>query len=65
MADISMCTREDCPQKKKCHRFTAIPSPHWQSYIRIANNRMKDCDMFWNNKGYAKHEPSKLNLHSE
>jgi len=33
MPDITMCQGLDCPLKKKCHRFTATPTPERQSYF--------------------------------
>lgn len=33
MADITMCSGTDCPQKARCYRFTAQPTPGWQSYF--------------------------------
>ena len=32
MPDITMCTNEICPKKKKCYRHEAEPSKLWQSY---------------------------------
>lgn len=44
--DITMCSNEDCPLKKKCYRHEATPNPYWQSYSDfqpIGNT----CDGFW------------------
>lgn len=32
MPDISKCPGTGCPLKTKCYRFTAPPTPNWQSY---------------------------------
>ena len=32
MADITMCTREDCPLQDSCWRLNAPPNLHRQSY---------------------------------
>lgn len=33
MPDISMCPGGECPMKHSCYRYTATPTPHWQSYF--------------------------------
>ena len=33
MPDITMCKGEDCPVKEYCYRYTAVPTPQWQSYF--------------------------------
>jgi hypothetical protein len=33
MPDITMCNGEGCPLKKTCYRFTAKPTPEWQSWF--------------------------------
>lgn len=38
MADISMCTNSACQENHLCYRFTATPSPYWQSYCAFAPN---------------------------
>ena len=52
MADISMCVKTKCPSKLKCLRYTAMPSPYWQSYglFRIKKGQKK-CEHFLSNKG--------------
>ena len=56
MADISMCLREDCIRKLLCHRYTAPFNKFGQSIIHVTDDRMKDCDLFYDNKGYTKDE---------
>ena len=49
--DISMCSNQKCPSRKKCHRFTALPDG-WQSYSAFAPEKgKKKCKYFWDNKG--------------
>lgn len=33
MSDITMCKGGGCPKKEHCFRYTARPTPHWQSYF--------------------------------
>lgn len=49
MADITMCSGNNCPLKRNCKRFTATPGI-WQSYFSILpyNFETKICEMFWN-----------------
>lgn len=51
MADITMCTGENCPIKKKCYRFTAPVSEFRQSYFFKPPFKIKDgvvtCEMYW------------------
>lgn len=50
MADISMCEDRQCPAKDYCYRFTAHPSPMWQSYgVFNREDDADNCDMFWPN----------------
>jgi len=55
MPDISMCTNDNCPLRKKCYRYTAIPFETWQSYsvwhyeITGADNNHISCDGFVSN----------------
>ena len=52
MPDISMCMNVDCPSRKKCYRYTAIPSPYLQEYSDFEPPDGKDkCDWFIDNKG--------------
>ena len=60
MADISMCSGENCPSKDKCYRHTA-PQSDYQTWF--TNPPIKDgeefCEYFWNNKEYIKETQSK------
>jgi hypothetical protein len=48
MPDITMCNDKECPRNKKCYRFTATPTPHWQSYFWESPRKDDDsCDHFW------------------
>ena len=52
MPDISMCQNEDCPKKDQCHRYTATPSPMWQSYSDFTFEVVGEqavCRNFWPN----------------
>jgi len=51
MADITKCSGQDCPIKKKCYRYTAIDG-YWQSYFFASpiNRDTGECDKFWNNE---------------
>lgn len=51
MPDITMCTGRNiegvCPIREQCYRYTAVPNPHWQSYMHapIAHED-KVCESF-------------------
>jgi hypothetical protein len=51
MADISMCSGQDCPVKEKCYRFTAPKSLIAQSYFTESPGKTEDekftCEMYW------------------
>ena len=51
MADITMCTDEECPMKHLCYRYTAPACPYRQAYFVKSPKRKKldgyDCDYFW------------------
>ena len=51
MADITMCSGNDCPVKETCYRFTAKPSDFRQSYFFQPPGGQKDgkftCEMYW------------------
>ena len=47
MVDISMCKDMFCPKKERCYRYTAKPSPFWQTYGCFTYNF--GCDYFWDN----------------
>ena len=36
MPDITMCTNRNCPIRRSCYRYVAIPTPKWQSYAAFA-----------------------------
>ncbi len=44
MADISMCSNENCPCKYNCYRYIAIPNEHRQSYGMF---EVTNCEHFW------------------
>ena len=60
MPDISMCsgsdknTKEPCPLRWNCYRFTAIPSEFRQSYFVEAPFIIEpdgtSCEYFWRDK---------------
>lgn len=50
MPDITMCLNKDCLLRMKCYRFTAMPTPDWQSYAEYKPVN-GECDRFWDNKG--------------
>ena len=47
MPDITMCDGQGCPQKNKCYRYRAEPTPYWQAYFRENPLNMDGCDYFW------------------
>ncbi len=44
MADISMCTKSDCPSFGECYRAQATPNQHRQIYIDFDNAGESCCD---------------------
>jgi len=44
MSDISMCKNEECPLKKTCYRYVAIPNDYWQAYGQFVYNN--GCDWY-------------------
>ena len=48
MADITMCTIEECVQKESCYRFKAEENPFRQTYF-AEDPRKGDgtCDHYW------------------
>ena len=62
MPDITMCMNDDCSKKEKCYRYTAIPTPNWQSYSKFEE---KDCNSFWDNTGKRnlKKRGKKMNMY--
>ena len=57
MADITMCSGNDCPVKEKCYRFTAKPSEFRQSYFFQPPGGQEDgkftCEMYWGGNAEA------------
>jgi hypothetical protein len=47
MADITMCTGDDCPLKENCYRFTAEASKYLQSYFLTSPFDGKTCNSYW------------------
>ncbi len=49
MPDISLCTNQECPLKRDCFRFNAIPNPLYQSIMKytfyVENGKTKCDDM--------------------
>lgn len=54
MADIAMCSGQDCPLKEQCYRHKATPRI-WQSYFMNPpyNKETEECDRFWEMKNNA------------
>lgn len=51
MADITMCTSENCPMRKECYRIQANPNTHqiWSNFEYVCNE----------NNGFSDFIPSK------
>jgi hypothetical protein len=47
MPDISMCSGVNCPLKKYCYRYRAVPTELRQSYYTIPPFKDGNCDKFW------------------
>ena len=51
MADITMCSGQDCPVKEECYRFTALKCAYRQSYFAETPGKTEDgkftCEMYW------------------
>lgn len=49
MSDITMCDGGRCPVKEQCYRYTAKPTPKWQSYFYEIpyNFEKKECENLW------------------
>ena len=54
MPDIEMCMNEECPLKKKCYRYTAIPTAYVQSYSMYKPDEEGECPVYWDNEKYDK-----------
>lgn len=46
MPDVSMCVGGDCPLKKDCYRYRAIPYIR-QNFFTIPPREGKECKYFW------------------
>ncbi|MDQ4121683.1 MAG: hypothetical protein M3209_09585 [Acidobacteriota bacterium] len=46
MPDIAMCSRDDCPMKRNCYRYRAVPTPNWQTYAFFEPESENECDGF-------------------
>lgn len=54
MADITMCSGEDCPMKERCYKFTAHKNNWRQSFfLNPPIKEDKTCDHFWDNNSYT------------
>ena len=57
MPDITMCCNCNCPKRKKCYRYRAVPDQYWQSYANYQPHIQAKlsypaiyetvCDYFW------------------
>jgi len=54
MADIAMCSNEQCIKRNECYRFTAVVNPYRQAYVEFkpVNNTQEsfECRGWWDNK---------------
>lgn len=55
MADVTKCVNFKCDNKKKCYRFTSIPSTR-QSYAGFTPEKDGSCKYFMDNKAMVKNE---------
>jgi hypothetical protein len=46
MPDIAMCENVECPLRRTCYRFMAVPNPFRQSYAEFAPKADGDCDYY-------------------
>ena len=56
MADITMCTDEECSKRFRCYRFTAPWSDYRQSIFAKSPRENENCSYFWDNGEYKKNE---------
>lgn len=47
LVDISMCQNDECPLRKQCYRYNAIPCEYMQSYAEFKPDEDGKCDHFW------------------
>jgi hypothetical protein len=55
MIDITMCLNEDCPIKKKCYRYMAVPNQRQSVAMFTPINRLVsgvECDYFYTIESY-------------
>ncbi len=46
MNDITMCKNNDCKDRQKCYRYTAMPSSY-QSYADFKPRKDGECDSYY------------------
>lgn len=46
MPDLSMCDDKECPKRKECYRYMAIPNEYRQSYFADSPRKGDGCDEF-------------------
>lgn len=46
MADLTMCTNDECPLASNCYRHEATPSEYRQSYFRASPDG-DTCKYYW------------------
>ena len=52
MADITMCTDEQCSERFRCYRFTAPWNGYGQSVFMESPRKDDKCDYYWDNVGW-------------
>ena len=52
MADITMCTDEECSKRFRCYRFTAPCNERRQSVFMESPRKGEECDKYWDNVGW-------------
>lgn len=62
MADITMCSGNNCPIKEDCYRYTALANPYWQSFFTTApfNESTNQCSEFYLRKDQRPHKTVKI-----
>lgn len=51
MPDISMCSNYNCPLRRNCYRYLAVPSDYgFQTYSDF-NPEGHSCEAFWDAEG--------------
>ena len=59
MADIAMCTDQECSRRFSCYRFTAPTDWLYQSMFAESPRKEEECEHFWDNKGRRLHDDYK------